>query len=147
MADEIIKSSKPDSQNDEATAASGDGSQSVSLNMSHIVNICALGVLIAFFLPWINVLFGKPSGLDFAKEGGQFSLLWSIPIMSAITIAAGISKQSQKVVGELTGALPFCALGLGLYHNGQDLLKVLEIGAYASLASGLVLSVVARRLK
>ena len=84
-------------------------------NLSHVVSICAGGLLISFFLPWITFLFGKPSGLDFAKEGGKFLFLWSIPIFSALTIFAGVTKQSQKIIAQLTGALPFAVLGFGLY--------------------------------
>jgi hypothetical protein len=125
----------------------GNENQSVSINTSQLVGLCAAGLAVCFFLPWIQILFGKPSGFDFAKQGEEYLLLWSIPILSAITVIAGMAKLSQKVVAQMTGAVPFIVLGIGLYHIGKDLLKVLEIGAYAGLALGLVMFIIARRLK
>jgi hypothetical protein len=121
--------------------------QSVSLSLSHAISLCAAGLLVCFFLPWVNLLLVKPSGRDLASEGGKLLLLWSIPIFSAITILAGIAKQSQKTVAQLTGALPFIFLGLGLYDEGKDLMQGLELGAYISLGLGLVLFILPRRLK
>ena len=147
MADQITIKPSPESESSEPPTGSGNENQSVSLNLSQAVSLCAVGLLICFFLPWISFFLGKPSGLDFAKEGGRWLLLWSIPIFCVLTIFAGITKRSQKIVAQFTGALPFFVLGFGLYHEGKDLLRVLEIGAYAGLALGLVLFFVARRLK
>lgn len=129
-------------------AVTNSENQTVSLNKSQLASICAAGLFICFFLPWVNFLLGKPSGLDFAKEGGKYILLWAIPIFSAVTVFAGITKNpNQKAVAQLTGALPFFVLGAALYDGGKDILRMLEIGAYAGLAIGLVLFLVARRLK
>ncbi len=121
--------------------------QSTSLNVSQAVNVCAAGLLGCFFLPWINFFLGKPSGLDFAKEGGKFLLFWAIPIFCVLTIIAGITKQSQKIIARTTGELPFLILGYGLYQMGKDVLQIIEIGGWACLALGLVLFLLSWRLK
>ncbi len=120
---------------------------SVSLNMSHAISLCAAGLLICFFLPWIAIFMARPSGFAFAKEGGNFWLLWSIPIFSVLTIIAGITKSSQKVIAQFTGAVPFFVLSYALYHNGKDLMHALDTGAYGSLVLGLALFILPRRLK
>lgn len=121
---------------------------SVSLNLSHAINLCAAGLLICFFLPWINFFGLTPSGFDFAKhEKGKALLLWAIPIFSALTIFANITKRSPKIVAQLTGALPFAVLAYGLYQEGKDVMRVLSTGAYIGLALGLVLFTLPRRLK
>jgi hypothetical protein len=147
MAEEIPIPSKTEAQSAQAASDSGTAGQSVSLNLSHAVSLCAVGLLVCFFLPWIDFLLGKPSGLDFTKQGGKFQLLWAIPIFCAFTVLAGITKSSQRVVAQLTGALPFFVLVVGLKEEGGDLLRVLGIGGYGSLALGLLLLILPRRLK
>src|SRR5258708_30416224 len=115
--------------------------------MSHAISFCAAGLFICFFLPWIRVFIVRPSGLDFAKEGGKCLLLWAIPIFSALTLLTAITKGNQKTLAQFTGVLPFVALGFALYHNGKDILQALEFGGYVSLALGLVLFILPRRIK
>src|SRR5687768_5300378 len=102
MPDEIVESSGSKT----SPASATENQQSVSLNRSQLVSLCATGLLICFFLPWINFFLGKPSGLDFAKAGEKYILHWSIPILCGLTIVAGMAKSSQKIVAQLTGALP-----------------------------------------
>lgn len=110
--------------------------------------LLSAGLFVCFFLPWMRIfIFGKPSGFDSAKEGGAYSLLWALPIFSAITIIAGLAKSGQQLAGVITGVLPFIVLGVGLYHIGPDLFSVLEIGAWAGLALGLATIIAASRLK
>jgi hypothetical protein len=144
MAEEIPTQPKADTQ---AAAVSGNENQSVSLNLSHAVNFCAAGLLVCFFLPWIDFFLGKPSGLDLAKEGGKLQILWGIPIFCVLTIFAGLTKRSQKTVAQMTGALPFIVLGVGINDQGKDLMHVLGIGAYAGLTLGLLMFILPRRLK
>src|SRR4051812_15608754 len=103
---------------------SGEG-QSVSLNTSHIINICAVGIGVCFFLPWIHFWGGEPSGFDVAKTGGKYLILWIIPIFSVLTIFATITKRSAKIAAQLTGALPFAVLIYFLFQLGSELMKVL----------------------
>ena len=88
MADEITV--KPKSEPSSANAAPGN--QTVSLGRAQLVSLCALGLGVSFFLPWVQFFGGNVSGFDLQKLGDQQRLLWLIPIFCAITIFAGITK-------------------------------------------------------
>jgi len=121
--------------------------QTVSLGRTQLVNLCALGLGVSFFLPWAHVFFGSPSGFDLQKLGAEQRLLWLIPIFSAITIIAGVTKRSQQIAGQLTGTLPFMA-GIYWYSKiGSDLFHILTYGGYLSLIFGAALFVLPRKSK
>ena len=132
MPDEITI--KPKS---ESMSATGTENQTVSLGRTQLVNLCALGLGVSFFLPWVNVLFGTISGFDLQKDGDEQRLLWLIPIFCAITIFAGFTKRSQQIAGQLTGALPFvvgiywyCKIGNDLFHS-PDLRRISVTGIWS----------------
>ena len=146
---------KPATKSNDVQVSTVNENQSVSINTSQLVSICAVGLIICFFLPWISFFFwGKPSGFDLAKlgakaEGNAVALvfLWAIPFFSLVTVLAGMVKQSQKNIAQFTGVLPCAALAYALFYHGSDLMKILEFGAYISLFLGLVLFILPRRLK
>ena len=141
MPDEITVTSKS-----ESTATAPDD-HAISLGRTQLVNFCALGLGVSFFLPWAHVFLATPSGFDLQKLGDEQRLLWLIPISSAITIFAGITKRSQKIIGQFTGTLPFC---VGAYWNnklGSDLTHVLMYGAFLSLIFGTALLILSRKSK
>lgn len=143
MPDEITI--KPKSESTPATAAPEN--QTVNLGRTQLVNLCALGLGVSFFLPWVQFLGANISGFDLQKAGDEQRLLWLIPIFCAITIFAGITKRSQKIAGQLTGALPF-AVGAYWYSKlGSDMFHVLSYGAFLSLAFGAALFILPRASK
>lgn len=146
MPDEIIESKTTPASNNPSTG-SGNENQSVSINTSHLVSFCAAGLLVSFFLPWIQILFGKPSGFDFAKEGQQFYALWGLPFFSLVTLIAGMTKNPVRVIAQITGCLPFAILIWAVSEAGSDLLKALAVGAYAGLGFGFALIILPRNLK
>ena len=142
MLDEVTV--KPKSESTTASTTSGQN-QNVSLGLSHLGNLCAAGLGISFFLPWAQFFGANLSGFDLQKLGDQQLLLWLIPICSAITIFAGITKRSQQIAGQFTGALPFC-VGVYWYTKlGSDLFHILAYGAFLSLAFGAVLLILPRK--
>jgi len=141
MPDEITIKPKSES----SPANSGPENQIASLGRTQLVNLCAAGLGVSFFLPWANFLFSTLSGFDLQKDGGGQRLLWLIPIFCAITIFAGITKRNQQIAGQLTGALPFI-VGIYWYHRiGSDLFHMLTYGAYLSLIFGAALFVLPRK--
>jgi hypothetical protein len=143
MPDEITV--KPKSESTPATAA--PEKQTVSLGRAQLVNLCAAGLGVCFFLPWAQFLGASISGFDLQKAGGGQLLLWSIPVFCLITIFAGITKRGQQIAGQLAGALPF-AIGIYWYMKlGGDLFRILAFGAYLSLGFGLALLILARKSK
>jgi hypothetical protein len=102
---------------------------------------------VSFFLPWAQFLGGNISGFDLQKTGDGQRLLLLIPICCAITFFAGITKRSQQIAGQITGALPFC-VGIYWYNKiGSDLTHILAYGAYLSLIFGAALFVLPRKAK
>lgn len=140
MADEITV--KPKS---ESTAAPEN--QTVTLGRTQLVNLCAVGLGVSFFLPWANFFGANISGFDLQKAGDEQRLLWIIPVFCAITIFAGVTKRGQQIAGQLSGVLPF-VVGVYWYMKlGKDMFQILTFGAYLSLAFGLALLILARKSK
>jgi hypothetical protein len=117
--------------------------KNVSFQRSHIVIACSLAIAISFFLPWIRVLFASPSGLDFAKQGGNAVMLLAMPIFAVISCGAALGK-SYKVAGELCAAIPFIILAYA-WNQQRDILQVLAAGAYIALIAAAILAVTARK--
>jgi hypothetical protein len=144
MPDEITIKPKSESA---ATSTSSEQNQNVSLGRTQLVNLCAAGLGVSFFLPWAHFWGANLSGFDLQKLGGGQRLLWLIPICCAITIFAGITKRGQQIAGQLTGVLPFC-VGVYWYTKlGRDMFNILTFGAFLSLAFGLALFILPRKSK
>ena len=143
MPDEITIKPKSEPEPTAATPAN----RPVSLTRAHLINLCAAGLGISFFLPWAHVFFGNPSGFDLQKLGDEQRLLWLIPILCVITIIAGVTKRSQQIAGQLAGTLPFI---IGIYWYSQikdDLFHILTYGAFLSLLFGAALLILSRKAK
>jgi hypothetical protein len=138
---------KPQSSENANSSPASDENVTVAFTKSQLITACAAGLAICFFLPWIEWIFGKTSGFDLAKQGGKWLPLWIIPICGAITVAAGLSKQPQRMAAQVTGTLPFVALAVFLSNNGTDLLKVMAFGGWLSLCLGLALLILPHRCK
>jgi hypothetical protein len=143
MSDEITVKTKSEST---ATTPAPEN-QTITLGRAQIVNLCALGLGVCFFLPWGNILGDNISGFDLQKDGGGQLLLWSIPVFCLITIIAGMTKRSQQIAGQLSGVLPFCVGVFWYIKLGQDMFQILTFGAYLSLACGLALLILAGKSK
>jgi hypothetical protein len=135
MPDEITV--KPKSESTPANAVPEN--QTITLNRSHLVILCAAGLGVSFFLPWAQILGANISGFDLQKMGDLQRLLWSIPIFSAITVIAVITKRSQEAAGWITGMLPILVGGYWYTKLGSDMFHILAYGAFLSLAFGAVL--------
>lgn len=122
-------------------------SQTATLPITQLVNICAIALGVSFFLPWANIFGANLSGFDLQKMGDIHRLLWAIPAFSLLTFIAGVTKHSQKVIGQLTGLLPFL-VGVYWYIKLRgDFFHVLTYGAYLSLIFGAALFILPRRSK
>jgi hypothetical protein len=143
MPDEITI--KPKSKSTSANA--GQEKQTVSLGRTQLVNLCAAGLGISFFLPWAQIFGDNISGFDLQKTGDGQRLLWAVPMFCVITIWAGFAKASQQIAAQLTGALPFIVGIYWYYKIGSDLTHMLTYGAYLSLIFGAALFVLPRKAK
>ena len=121
--------------------------QTAGLGQTQLVNLCALGLGVSFFLPWAQFWGANLSGFDLQKMGDEQRLLWLIPVFCVVTILASIIKRSQTVVGEIAGILPFLAGAYWYYKLRSDLFHILTYGAYLSLICGAALIVLSRKAK
>jgi hypothetical protein len=121
--------------------------QKVSLSRTQLVNLCAAGLGVSFFLPWVQFLGSTPSGFDLQQMGDGQRLLWLIPICGAITIFAGVTKRPQHIAARVTGLLPFCALAYWYSQIGSDLTHMLDYGAFLSLGFGVALLILPQPCK
>src|ERR1017187_9685380 len=142
MPDEITIKSKS-----ESVPAAAQENQIASSGRAQLTNLCALGLGVSFFLPWANFFGAQLSGFDLQKLGHEQLLLWLILIFSAVTIFAGVTKRSQKIIGQLTGALPFCVGAYWYNKLGSDLTHILMYGAFLSLIFGTALFILPRKSK
>lgn len=102
--------------------------------MGQLVGLFSLGVAICFFLPWLNVLGFKVSGLDIVRKGeGVYFALCTIPFFGVVTLIGSLARISIKPSAQLTAVIPIFVLIYALIKEGVDLLKVLDIGAYLGL--------------
>ena len=104
--------------------------------------LLALGLLFAFFLPWVRLFFFKGSGYDVGIHlSGKSQLVWLFPVMAVAVIVAAIRSIRTGAICLAAGALPYVALAWGASRLKGDVVRVLTIGAYLSLffGAGLVL--------
>ena len=108
--------------------------------------LLALGLLFAFFLPWVRLFFFRGSGYDVGIHlSGKSQLVWLFPVMAVAVIVAAIQSIRTGVICLAAGALPYVALAWGASRLKGDVFRVLTIGAYLSLLFGAGLLVVGLR--
>lgn len=115
------------------------------------ISICAAGLLVSFFMPWIKVFFVSVSGADIAKAAGEFDIgsgqfLWLIPVMAIVTLVAGLIKKGQNGLAILSG---LGSLGFIIYvmakvieeagDESDEIFSVIGIGIYLMVAMGALL--------
>ena len=129
-------------------------------------NVCALLLVIFLFFPWIDIGgivsaagYQLPAAArQMAATLGQtgqpvqgsaqlylFYLIYLIPAFALATLALNASDFDSKLTSLLAGALPLVLLAIAWAKIGNDLFRILGIGAWLSLIAGLALIVVALR--
>lgn len=129
---------------------------------------CAVGLLVFFFFPWIQIgdvisinLKGYeiPDIADYVAKGmGQFKtlfddkasgsreswvfwyyLIYLIPVFSVATIVLGFLGKNVKVAGLLAAAVPIGWFIYALIKIGSDLLGMMTLGAYLTLLCAILM--------
>ena len=149
MADEITVKPKSEPASTTPTTAANPEGVTISLGRRQIISICAAGLGVCFFLPWAYMWHTNVSGFDLQKINDQQKVLWLIPICCALTIFAGVTKRSQQIAGQLSGALPYLvAIYWYLRFNDKTaLFHIVTYGGALSLAFGAALLVLSRKAK
>jgi hypothetical protein len=133
---------------------------------SKVENYCAIGLLVCFFLPWLQI--GETISIsrkgyqipnlahDIGKGIGQFKgllggsentdpqvfwyyLIYLIPVFSVITIILGIMGKNVKATGFLAAAVPIGWFIYALIKLRTDLFKIMTFGAYLTLACAIIM--------
>lgn len=99
-------------------------------------NLCAVGIIVCFFLPWAQLFMLNASGFQLQQLGSYGTLAWVIPLLAAATLIAAFNGSANKALPLATGCAPFLGLAYALAKAGGDLFHVLAIGAYLTLLAG-----------
>jgi hypothetical protein len=114
-----------------------------------------MGMLAAFFMPWIQLFGVGMSGYNLGRLGSFGNYAWAIPILAGATILLTFSGINNRGIGALAGAFPLGALAYGLIRLSnegppgaiQDALKmaqhVLSIGLYLTIIFSVAIIIVA----
>lgn len=106
----------------------------------------SVGILAAFFMPWLQFLGEGLSGYQLGSLGSYGNYAWVIPVLAGVTIAVSLSGKSNRLTGAITGIVPLLALlyafdricrELGPRGSSQILevaQHVVSIGAYLTIA-------------
>jgi len=134
---------------------------------SKFENYCAIGLLVLFFLPWLEIG-GDFASLsvkgyqipdiahDIGKGVEQFKgllggsgktdpqvfwyyLIYLIPVFSVITIILGIMGKNVKATGFLAGATAIGWFIYALIKMGTDLFDIMTVGAYLTLLCAIIM--------
>lgn len=106
------------------------------LPFSKIENFLAAGLILFFLLPWAQLFGQSVSGFNLTELGSYGTLPWLMPILGATIIGMGLLGVSTKVIGIVTGSLPFLGLLYAIGKLGTELFHVMGIGAYLTLVCG-----------
>jgi len=128
-------------------------------------NICALGLIVFFFFPWINIAgFIKVAGYeipDATKSLGQLAqvlgetgrmnpkvhllyLLYLIPICSAVTIFLNAKGRDSRMAGLAAASIPIFMLIFMIFEVGTEILEGIASGVYLTLlgSAGIIIETV-----
>lgn len=125
-------------------------------------SLCAIGLIIGFFLPWATVDGLFPVSVagyeipDIAKKTGQFmtmasrsgnqayllNLLYLIPATSALTIFLNMQGKDTRLSSAVAGGIPIVGFLYGLLKVGgipRETLSFLDFGAWLTLVAAVVM--------
>jgi hypothetical protein len=114
---------------------------------SDLVIVFAIGLLVGFFLPWVQFLGFGISGYSLGKLGSYGNYAWIIPILASSTLIASFTGRDNRSIGTLTGVIPIVAI-LYLVANIIDgrrdaedileiLIQVISIGGWITIICSL----------
>lgn len=118
--------------------------------MKNLIGISSLVLLISFFLPWtyfftsisgFDIAFHSSEFVDITEDGGIALLLYglfTIPVLSIITLMGSFQGKDVKKIGVITGIIPLLYF-LYFFVQSDGLYEALGFGAYLTILSALVL--------
>ena len=100
--------------------------------------IAALGMCAAFFMPWVTIFGAGLAGNTVGQIGSEGQAAWIILVLAGLSAATHFAAP-VKLLNVVAGVAPFVLLFFFANKMGDELFKVLGVGAWATLICGLVL--------
>jgi len=122
---------------------------------SKIVLACALGMLAAFFAPWLEYSDVGMSGYNLGLLGPFGYYLWVVPALAGATVLLSLLGVSNRGIGAVCGIVPLASIVYIMFmlvNEGQDrttsgLLqlasRVLELGAWLTIGLSVAIIIAA----
>ena len=108
--------------------------------LGKLESVCAIAIVVAFFLPWAQLFGFSASGYGVTKLGSYANLLWLIPAAGLLALVLNLQASPHRTTGGvIAGLMPWLALVFAVADVGNNLFHLLSIGAYVTLAASLTL--------
>lgn len=118
------------------------------------VVVCAVGLLVAFFMPWVQLFGFGMSGYNLGQLGSYGNYAWIIPILAGAVVLLSFLGINNRGIGALAGLVPLGAIAYGLMRLGlesadatQGVLDaaghVLSIGAWLTIMFSIAIVIAA----
>jgi hypothetical protein len=124
----------------------------ISPESSKPVIVCAIGLLMAFLMPWIQVFGVGVSGYSLARLWSYGNYAWVIPILAGATLLLSFSGINNRLVGAIAGIVPLGGIlyVLAISHSqgpsplqGPSVLQILSIGAWLTIIFSIAIIIAA----
>tara|TARA_Y100001970_G_scaffold147465_1_gene181063 strand:+ start:891 stop:1319 length:429 start_codon:yes stop_codon:yes gene_type:complete len=128
------------------------------MNFKKIENICAIVLLVAFFLPWVSVFGMSASGFSIPGIVSQFSqlgssisgesasvpwqvyLVYLVPLTAVGVLVTDFLKTDEmiaRIVAILAGVVPIAGVIYMLIQGGGEVFSYLGFGAYLTILAAI----------
>ena len=113
------------------------------MNIKKIENICAVALIVAFFLPWMSMGFVSISGYKAATLGGSATLIFVIPLLSIVVLANDsmnfLDDDKSKYLTYATAGVPIVYILSRVINMGGDFFSGASIGIYLTLIAAVAM--------
>ena len=124
------------------------------LDFKKVENICAIVMLVAFFMPWVSFMGASVAGYsivgtinNFASLAGQSApwqayLIFLVPLAAVGVLVTDFLKTDEKIariVAIVAGVIPVAGIIYLLIQSEGEGFKVLAMGAYLTVIAAIVM--------
>lgn len=125
----------------------------INPNASKPVLICAIGILAAFFMPWVQFFGLGISGYNLGRIGSYGNYAWVVPVLSGAVVLVTFAGLKNRLLGAIAGVIPLCMIGYIIFQyvnsgkiQNADVVnvatQVLSIGAWLTVILSVAIIVI-----
>ena len=92
----------------------------LNTNPSTPVAVCAVGLLAAFFMPWVQIFGVGVSGYNLGQLGSYGTYAWIIPIVAGTALCLSFVDLDNRAIGAIAGIIPLGAILYALVRVGLE---------------------------